>query len=231
MRAVYPAAAGKIQVIRNGCDDDPLPTPTRDSCFRIRFAGSIYMDRDPRLVFRAASRVIREKELQPGQLQFELIGDAHSFAGTSTMQIAKEEGIADYVTVGGLVPRKEVFEFLAGATILLSLPQDSDFAIPAKIYEYMRFDAWMLVLARPGSATAQVLRDTDADVVEPADLDEITRVLRLRHEQFANGIHPKAVAHDGRFDRKVQAEKLVGYINEIDDARYPRLVDRVTAVS
>jgi hypothetical protein len=231
MRAAYPAAACKTKVVRNGCDDDPLPTPTRDSCFRIRFAGSIYMDRDPRLVFRAASRVIHEKGLRPGQLQFELIGDAHSFAGTSTMRIAKEEGIAEFVSVGGLIPRKEVFEFLAGATMLLSLPQDSDFAIPAKIYEYMRFDAWMLVLSPPRSATAQVLRDTDADVIEPADVDEITRVLRLRYEQFAKGIQPKAVAHDGRFDRKVQTAKLIGFIKEIDEARHSRRDDRVAALS
>ena len=224
MRSAYPASVGKIQVVRNGCDDDPLPPATRDSCFRIRFAGSIYMDRDPRLVFRAASRMIREQGIRPGQFQFEFIGDVNSFAGTTTLQIADEEGIADFVSVGGRLPRKEVFEFLAGATILLSLPQDSDFAIPAKIYEYMRFEAWMLVLAHPGSATAQVLRDTEADVVEPADVDEITRVLRLRYEQFTQGTHPKAVAQDGRFDRKVQAATLIGFIQQIDEnaARTPR---------
>lgn len=215
MRDAYPAHAGKIEVVRNGCDDEPLPSVSKGARFSIRFAGSIYIDRDPRLVFRAAAHVISELGLQPSQFTIEFVGYVDRFAGTPTIEIAREEGIERYVTLGGLVTRQAALEFLAGANILLSLPQDSDFAIPAKIYEYLRFDAWLLVLAHAQSATAQLLRDVDADVLEPEDVEGIARAIRHRYEQFSRGELPRAAAGDGRFDRRVQAEKLMQLIDGI----------------
>ena len=96
--------------------------------------------------------------------------------------------------------------------MLFSLPQDSDFAVPAKIYEYVRFEAWMLVLGTSTSATGQLLRDTEADVVDHTDIDGIARILRQRYEQFASGIRPQAIGRDGRFDRRLQAKKMLDLI-------------------
>jgi hypothetical protein len=107
--------------------------------------------------------------------------------------------------------------------MLLSLPQDSDFAIPAKLYEYVKMPAWMLVLAHPESATAQVLEDTDASVVDPADVDGMVEALRRRFEEFRHGVTPSPVGRDGRFDRSRQSEKLLRLISE----RIPRM--RVSA--
>jgi hypothetical protein len=221
MRAAYPSNAHKIDVIRNGSDDDPIPPTRHDDCFRIRFAGSIYMDRDPRQVFRAAKRLISERGLTPEQFRIELVGDVRSYGDRDTTVIAREEGVRDYVSVGGVLSRQQSMEFLAGATMLLSLPQDSDFAVPAKIYEYLRFDAWMLVMATPQSATASLLRDTEADIVDALDADQIAAVLRKRYEQFANGVRPRAIGRDGRFDRSIQAKKLIALITAHRGAMEP----------
>ena len=219
MRAAYPERAGIIETIRNGCDDEPLPPARRDGRFTIRFAGSIYIDRDPRLVFRAAAALIRDLRLTPAQFAIELVGDVDRFAGTPTMQIAREEGVEGYVALRGLVKRHEALEFLAGATVLLSLPQDSDFAIPAKIYEYLRFDAWMLVLAHEHSATAKLLASTDADVLEPSDVEGMARALRRRYDQFQRGEIPEAAGRDGRFDRRVQSERLMDLLEDVARGR------------
>ena len=219
MHAAYPRRAGIIETIRNGCDDEPLPASQRDGRFTIRFAGSIYIDRDPRPVFRAAGRIITELGLAPSQFAIEFVGDVDRFGGTPTMQIAREEGVDSYVSLRGLVNRRAAMEFLAGAAVLLSLPQDSDFAIPAKIYEYLRIDAWMLVLAHEHSATARLLEGTDADVLEPADVEGIARALRRRYEQFRRGETPTAAGGDGRFDRRLQSERLMDLIEGILRAR------------
>jgi hypothetical protein len=212
MRGAYPQYTNKFDVVRNGSDNEPLPPTKRDGRFRVRFAGSIYLDRDPRILFKAAKRLITELNLTPQQFLFEFVGQVYRYAGTPTLLIAQEEGIKDYVRVSGLVPRKQALEFLAGATMLLSLPQDSDFAVPAKIFEYVRFEAWMLVLATPGSATGRLLMETEADVVDHTDVDAITRVLRRRYEQFRNGVTPPPIGRDGRFDRSVQAKKMLDLI-------------------
>jgi hypothetical protein len=214
MRAAYPEYASRIDVVLNGSDDEPLPPPSPDSCFRVRFAGFIYMDRDPRPLFKAARRVIDMLRLTPDNFLMEFMGHADVYANTPIMLIAGEEGVADFVRITSQRPRRVALEFLAGATMLLSLPQDSDYAVPAKIFEYVRFHAWMLVFASAESATAQVLRSSDANVVEPDDIDAITGVLAMRYEQFANGTRPEPVGGDGRFDRSLQAEHFLDLLEE-----------------
>lgn len=217
MQSEYPEHAFKLEVIRNGCDDVPLPATRRDGRFTIRFAGSIYSDRDPRLAFRAAARVIAALGLSPSQFAFEFVGH---MGDMPVAEMAREEGVGDYVHLGGFLSREAVLEFLAGATMLLSLPMDEeDFSIPGKIYEYMRFEAWMLVLAHTSSATEQLLRGTSADVVDPTDVDAIAAVLRHRYEQFVSGEMPQPVRTDGRFDRVTQAQKLLDSLTRVRDAR------------
>jgi glycosyltransferase involved in cell wall biosynthesis len=221
MRAAYPGRAGIVDVVRNGCDDEPLPPARRDARFTLRFAGSIYIDRDPRLVFRAAARLIAELGLSPDQFLIEFVGDVDKFGATPTMQIAREEGVEPFVTLRGHVKRSEALVFLAGASMLLSLPQDSDFAIPAKIYEYLRFDAWMLVLSHAGSATTRLLEGTEADVLDPTDVEGMTRVLRRRYDQFSRGERPLAAGRDGRFDRRMQSQKLMALLESSVFRRVP----------
>lgn len=214
MRAAYPEYASRIEVVLNGSDSDPLPPPTRDACFRIRFAGLIYMDRDPRPLFRAAKRVIDMFRLTPAQFMMEFMGHADMYASTPTIMIAEQEGVAHFVRITGHQPRRVALEFLAGATMLLSLPQDSDYAVPAKIFEYVRFHAWMLVFATAESATAQVLRFSEADVVAPDDIDTITGILAMRYQQFSRGEHPEPVGMDGHFDRELQAERFLHLLEQ-----------------
>jgi hypothetical protein len=215
MRALYPDAAARIITVRNGSDEDPLPTPAPSTRFTICFAGTIYIDRDPRLVFRASARVIKDLGLTRAQFGIVLVGDVSQLAGVPILQMAEEEGVAEYVDIHPRLPRAQAMQFLASAAMLLNLPQDSELAIPAKLYEYVRFDAWLLILAREESATAEVLQGTDADVVDPSDLPGMTAVIRRRYEQYATGERPVAVGRDGRFDRRVQADYLLDRIAEI----------------
>jgi hypothetical protein len=211
----YPEARQRITTVWNGSDDEPLPAGERSDRFTIRFAGEIYIDRDPRLVFRAAGAVVKRFRLTPREFGLQFIGDVARFDGVPLEEIAAREGLAGFVETGPFRPRAEAMKFLAGGTMLLSLPQDSDLAVPAKIFEYVRFDAWLLVLARAGSATARLLRGSDADIVDPADLETLTRVIGGRLEQYRRGERPRAVGADGRFDRRIQADVLLGRVDQI----------------
>jgi glycosyltransferase involved in cell wall biosynthesis len=215
MRARYPSAARRIVAVANGSDDEPVPPIAPSSRFTIRFAGSIYLDRDPRLVFRASARVVRRLGLTPADFGVEFIGHVDDYGGTSVRTMASEEGLGGFVEVGGPRPRAAAMEFLAGATMLLNLPQGADLCVPAKIFEYVRFNAWLLVLARQGSATAETLRDTSADVIDPNDVDRIAEVIERRYLQYSRGERPVAVGHDGRFDRRIQAEQLVNHLEAL----------------
>ena len=107
-------------------------------------------------------------------------------------------------------------EFLAQSTMLVSLPQDSDLAIPAKIFEYVQFSAWLLALATPESAAGLLLDGSGADRVSPDDVNGIAAVLRDRVQQFRAGIRPPRLAdHDSRFSRRTQAKHLLDAIEGV----------------
>jgi protein-tyrosine-phosphatase len=129
-------------------------------------------------------------------------------------------------------------EFLADATVLLSLPQDSDMAIPSKIFEYMQFDAWILALAAPGSATELLLRHSGSDVVSPDDVQEIAGVLQSRYRQYRQGQRPSRLAQHSRYSRREQAKLLFDAIERCIDGGAPgtrvtpsRVISRVRRVT
>lgn len=208
LRRLYPAAAGRILSVMNGYDDDPMPPSVHGERFVLGYAGTIYLDRDPRPLFQAAAAVVRELKLTPGQFGIEMIGNVENYGGVPVSRIAEQEGLAAYVSTGPARPRAEAMRFLASATMLVSLPQDSDLAIPSKIFEYLRFRAWILVLAEPGSAAARAVEGTSVDTAGSTDIAAISSVLRRRVQAFLEGERPGEPTGIASLSRRHQAERL-----------------------
>lgn len=208
MRARYPAHAERILCVMNGCDDETLPPPRRGARFVIAYLGTIYLDRDPTLLFRAAASVARELGLGPADLSVEFMGEAGHVRGVPTEAIAEREGIGPFFRRHPPAPRAAAMEFLAGASLLVNLHQDSRMAIPSKIFEYVRFPAWVLALAEPGSASELALRGTSALVVPPGDAPAIAAALRRCVVDFRAGKRPEPVADGSALSREAQAAIL-----------------------
>jgi hypothetical protein len=90
--------------------------------------------------------------------------------------------------------------------------------LPAKLFEYTRFDAWLLALADSKSATARLLEGTDADVVAAGDTDGMEKVIAERYAEFRAGVRPVALNRDGRFDRTTQSARLFDALEELTAA-------------
>jgi hypothetical protein len=202
LAVAYPAVRGRLIAVMNGSDDGPIPRSTFGYRFTIGYAGTIYLARHPRDLFRAASRVIRELGLGPADFGIDFIG-----AG-SLLEMAREEGVADFVSSGPARPHAEALEFLARSTMLAIFPGGDPITIPAKIFECVLFDAWLLVLCDAGSATDRLLRGINADVVEPNDITAIATVIRRRYEEYRRGVRPVRPVADDRFSRRTQARIL-----------------------
>jgi hypothetical protein len=213
----YPDLRGRITTVMNGADSDPLPAPAVSRKFVIAFAGMIYLGRNPRPLFRAAARVARASGASPNEFSVEFMGD-DSCDGVPLTTIAAEEGLGAHFRSYGFRPRHEALEFLASASLLVSLPLRTEMTLPAKLFEYTRFDAWLLALADPGSATARLLADTDADVVAAGDTDAIERVIAARFDEFRAGGRPVALNRNGRFDRATQSARLFDALEELTAA-------------
>jgi glycosyltransferase involved in cell wall biosynthesis len=199
----------------NGYDDEPV-APARDrDRFIVAYLGWIYLDRDPRPLLQAARRVVAARRLEPHEFRVEFMGPSTHYNGVPIETIAAEEGVAAYTSLHRPRPRAEALEFLARASVLVSLPQDIHDAIPSKLFEYMNFDAWILALAAPGSATEALLRSTPADVVPPNDTALLADRLGRRYDQYARGIRPKRLADSVALSRRAQAAKYLDYVEAI----------------
>lgn len=212
--ARYPGIRGRVRTVMNGADRDPLPPSDPGNRFVVGFAGMIYLGRNPRTLFRAAARVARETGATPEEFGVEFLGD-DVCDGVPLTTIAAEEGLAAHFRSYPFRPRREAMTFLSRASVLVSLPLRTAMTLPAKLFEYMRFDAWLLALTEPGSATAELLADTGADVVSTTDVDGIARVLRARYDAFRRGERPVSINRNGRFDRATQAAHLYDALDEV----------------
>jgi hypothetical protein len=209
MQREYPEAKGRMIAALNGADEEVLPAQRYGRRFTLAFAGTIYVDRDPRPLLRGARRVVDELALTPADFGIDFIGNVEGYGGVPIPEMAREEGVGDFVTVGGPRPRREALDFLAGAQMLVSLPQDGKHQIPAKIYEYLNFPAWLLVFAQPESAPDLLLRGTSADVLPLDDEARTAAVIRERYLEYRRGERPSAINADGRFSRAKQAAVLL----------------------
>ncbi|HZF66962.1 MAG TPA: hypothetical protein VEZ47_02875 [Gemmatirosa sp.] len=222
MRARYPAAADRVITVMNGSDDESPPPVPRDPRFLIAYAGAVYAGRSPSELFSAVARVVRELGLTPERFGLELMGFFDPDAA-AVERLAGAAGLDGFIRLHPTKPRDECARFLASAAMLVSLPQVADMAVPSKVFEYASFDAWLLALATPHSATGMTLAGSAADVVDPRDIDGIAAAIRRRYEEWAAGVRPVAVGADGRFSRRTQATRLFDAIDAaLDAAQRPR---------
>jgi glycosyltransferase involved in cell wall biosynthesis len=215
MQRRYPALASRIVTVMNGFDDDPIPRQPADGRFVIAYAGTIYLDRDPRPLFEAAARVIRRHRLEPHDFGIRLVGAVANFADTTVSALVRRAGLEAYVEIQGQRSRKDLWDILARATVLVSLPQDSHMAIPSKVFEYMQFEAWLLAMAEPDSATGRLLQGTAAAVVGSTDVEALTARLEEWFERHRRGERPPRLADDARFGRRHQAGVLFARLEQV----------------
>ena len=99
--------------------------------------------------------------------------------------------------------------------MLVTFPGWDTTAVPAKIFECIRFDAWLLALSDPGSATDRLLRGIGADIVQPNDIAAIAAVIRQRYQEYRRGVRPVRAVADDRFSRRTQARMLLDAITRL----------------
>jgi glycosyltransferase involved in cell wall biosynthesis len=216
-----PSVASRTIAVLNGSDGDCEPAPGEHAPFRIVFAGSLYVGRDPSLLFAAVRRAVDALALAPTDLRVEFAGDA-DFEGHPVAELASAAGIAPYFEHHGRLGAPEVDALLRRAHVLVSLPQTAHYSVPAKMFEYVQYGAWLLLFATPGSASEVTFRDSDVAIVAPDDVDATARRLAEWIERSRRGERPRAANADGRFSRALQAERFYGRLDQLVTSPAPR---------
>lgn len=215
----YPDANERIITVMNGSDDEPLPPQRRGGRFTIGYAGTVYDFGDPQSLFRAAACVIRELGLTPDDFGMDFIGNFDEGREEWLRDTARAEGVEDFISVGPARSHDGAMEFMSQATMLVTFPGWNRVAVPGKVFECVRFDAWLLALSDAGSATDLLLRGTDAAVVPRDDIDGIARVIGDRYRAHRRGEEATHIARDERFSRRLQARILLDALERLAPRR------------
>jgi hypothetical protein len=216
LAVAYPEARHRLITAMNGSDDDPIPSSRFGHRFTIAYAGTIYLERHPRSLFQAAAAVVGELGLTPADFGIDFIGaDGPGYL----LEMARQEGVAAFVSSGPARSHGQALEFLASAPMLVAFPGWDRLAVPAKIFECVRFDAWLLALTEPGTAMDRLVRGIGADVVRPNDTAAIAAVIRRRYEEYRRGGRPVRAVPDDRFSRRVQAGILLDAVAELTSTK------------
>jgi hypothetical protein len=214
--ARYPIVRGKVCVVRNGWDavEDSGP-PEPDGPFIIAYTGTLYFDRSPRNLFRAAARMIAQVGADATDVRLEIMGRVENGTPEQIRRMASEEGVGGSVVLHPPGSHAEARALMAKASVLVSLPWSHTLAVPAKIYEYMAFPARLLVLADDGTAPARLLADTDAHIVAPDDVGSMAAVLASCYSAFTAGAVTAPLSASGRFGRRRETEVLARALDDV----------------
>jgi len=208
MRARYPALADRVLVVMNGADPEVRRYAGRATRFEILHAGSLYGGRDPRVLFEAVRRFVERERPSPDEVRVTFIGDTR-YEGEPLAELASRAGIGAWQESIASLPRDEALRRMGEAAVLVVLPQQWSASIPAKVFEYMQFDAWLLVMGHAGDAMTTLMESAGADVVAASDAEATAQLLARRFRDWKGGRLPTALNADGRYDRAVQAARLV----------------------
>ena len=215
LRRAYPKQAAHVHTVLNGTDDAPLPPPTDDGVFRISFAGLLYLDRDPTVLFRAIRGFLDSTGTTPAQVRVEFMGDVELIGERPVRNIANAAGIGPWLTLTPSRPRAEAMMLLARSRVLINFAERLQETIAAKIFEYVRFPAWILLIGPDDSATHDLLRGSHALSAAPDDAQAMQRHLESTYASWRKSGRPRPITELLPLSRTVQARRLAELLDRL----------------
>lgn len=177
--------AERFTFLRNQFDPalygPPGPAPTAADPFRIIYYGHLRPTKNAGLFLGALKRVIDERGLQPGQLEFITLGEV-----TPADQATWEGlGLAPYIRQHGWLSFPDSPSLLGTADVLLDLMgPNHGLQISGKIYDYLAAGRPILSVS-PNRELDAVFAETRAGERVDLDEDAIVRALERRLDRGA----------------------------------------------
>jgi len=216
----FPALRDRIRCMPNGSDVEPESADSRPmpSRFQIAHCGSLYLDRDPRPFLRAVGSVRERLSMGPGDLRVVFMGPQARIAGRSLSELAVEAGLQGIFEERPSGTRDEARQLLRESSMAVAFQGETRTQVPAKVFEYVAFPVWLLALVGAESATADLLADSDAIVLDIDDEAGTARAIERCVQRFRAGESARPVGWDGRFSRARQAERLIAELQQLESS-------------
>ena len=206
--------------IPNGFDssDFEAVSSIQDDAFTIVYTGSLNEKMSPENFLNAVGQLCSEKKDFSTDVKLIFVG---RFAKNIT-HLFDDIRLKEKIQVLPHLPHKESLKYVCGADLLLLLIPESkgnEVIMTTKIFEYIRSNRAILLLANKGEAAQLIQSLKQGFTVSPTDITAIKNQLWGIYQLWKSGkLTPRSTntsEHVFKFERKYLTEKLANIFNEI----------------
>ncbi len=211
----------KFKVITNGYDDEDLKNShtersgsavTKDTKFSIAHVGTLVKDRNPDVLWKVLSKLVKQNTDFEKQLQIKLVGKIDIFV----KEQLEKFGLTKYVYKIDYLPHNEVIVEQQKSKVLLLLVNNTKNAkgiLTGKFFEYMIANVPVLAIGPEDGDLAKIMNETQVGLISNFD-DENTlekNILKLFNNEKINR-NDMAIAS---YSRKNLTKQLAEILNNL----------------
>lgn len=152
--------ATPVTLITNGYDVETVTTPPMDRHFSIAHIGSLLSERNPLVLWKVLSDMLREVPGFATDFRLTLAGTVSGVV----LESLRESGLAGHVIELGYLSHADAVARQRASQVLLLVEIDSEDTrsiIPGKLFEYMSAERPILAIGPEGSDIAIILSETN----------------------------------------------------------------------
>jgi hypothetical protein len=167
----------EISVIFNGYDGNPIPHQEKSFTeLSGMYAGTLYFNRSP-INFLLAVKKLKEDGVASTQnFKFDFFGD-DTWNGYDLREFCIKNGIADLVSFRGYSDSEKLEKETEKYNLFLNLAQKQKMQIPAKTFDYLKFNGVQFVISEPDSDLHGLVVDEKLGLSVNDNIQEITTAL------------------------------------------------------
>jgi hypothetical protein len=205
----------KFKVITNGFDEDDIKnsSPEKDKKFSIAHIGTLVKDRNPEVLWRTLSRMVKENQEFRKKLEIKLVGKIDLFV----KERIQKYGLNNYVRKIDYLPHDEVIKEQQRSRLLLLLVNNTKNAkgiLTGKFFEYMVSGSPILAIGPVDGDLAKIVSETNTGLISNFD-DEATLKKNIQAWYEGGTIKPNETAVS-KYSRRELTRKLADLLNNLD---------------
>ena len=202
-----------IEVITNGYDVENVFKKPMDSKFTLAHIGSFLSERNPRILWKSLSELVKENKDFADDFQLKLIGAV----SREVLETIQEFRLENYVNHLGYVSHNEALQEQRSSQVLLLIEINSEATnciIPGKLFEYMVSDRPILAIGPENADFKNIIKETNTGTFFTYEDKEVLKVqIETYYNQFKqNSLQVNAIGLQ-KYSRKKLAEHLVHVLN------------------
>jgi hypothetical protein len=197
-----------IEVITNGYDVVASEKIILDSKFSLSHIGSLLSKRNPEVLWRVLSDLVKENKDFSLDFQLNFIG----LVSDDVLYSINKYSLSKYINNVGYISHKEAIKNQKKSQILLLIEIDSEDTrciIPGKLFEYMVSNRPIIALGPKSSDVEKIIKETNTGhYFNYDDYNSLKTLILSHYNAFKNGTLRSSPIGLQKYSRKVLTESL-----------------------